>query len=425
MLIFSKDKKKKLSASDIKSMARRGVVAERKDWSLEQRKFVDEIEAMAPGHCGLDRLLQIESSQMLFFKEELEMELAYKEKHPEKVAEQERVKAKQAAEIERRRTEAVAAVEAKRIAIEEAEEAERRKQKERNAQFKADQKKQEENARQASLDRKKTPLIHSPAERKQRSEENLNIVLEFLRHERYSNVHVLSLVLRMSVPGTRKVLNKLVRQGWLIRDEVDWLGLPGKMHLFGISENAKGHIGLFFPEQVLERTAVFSRKKTRPNSGKHVLNNQLARLFLQRVKNPLGQIDRRYTPERDMPGYGKKNTGWGKHGKYPDGVVENSHLADEYFGIDEGITVAIETENDSKGNRYPNLICRHIHNINRERYSCVIYYRHSRKAAAAIKERFHQIIEEQSVDKEEETYYKSRFIFDTYEDLSERIRALG
>ena len=89
-------------------------------------------------------------------------------------------------------------------------------------------------------------LVHDPVERKNRSQNNLKIVLDWLRLEPYSTVQIIALVTRMGEPGARKMLNKFVRDGWLVRDEIPWEGVAGKRHLFGASSKGLYHLCLLY-----------------------------------------------------------------------------------------------------------------------------------------------------------------------------------
>ena len=279
-------------------------------------------------------------------------------------------------------------------------------------------------------------LVHDPVERKNRSQNNLKIVLDWLRLEPYSTVQIIALVTRMGEPGARKMLNKFVRDGWLVRDEIPWEGVAGKRHLFGASSKGLYHL-MELGDVEPGPNRDFKRGRTVASSGSHILNIQLARLYLQRKNNPKGEI-RRYWAARDLPNFGEKGYRWRT---YPDAVIENTSYRHP-INSSLGLSVAIEIEQHHKGGRrYRSIISRHMTNINElddengwlsRRYDRVIYFLPSRKEANNLQQMFHALIKnwcQHYSDNEEEVANRikdvtERFLFDTYADLPERIRAL-
>ena len=285
-------------------------------------------------------------------------------------------------------------------------------------------------------DERSETLVHDPEERKNRSRNNLKIVLDWLRLEPYSTVQIIALVTRMGEPGARKMLNKFVRDGWLVRDEIPWEGVAGKRHLFGAS--SKGLYHLMEPGEVEPGpNRDFKRGRTVASSGSHILNIQLARLYLQRKDNPLGEF-RRYRAARDLPNFGAKGYRWRT---YPDAVIENTSYRHP-INSSLGLSVAIEIEQHHKGGRrYRSIISRHMTNIDElddengwlsRRYDRAIYFLPSRQEANNLQQMFHVLIKnwcQHYSDNEREVAnriidVKERFLFDTYADLPERIRAL-
>lgn len=272
--------------------------------------------------------------------------------------------------------------------------------------------------------RQSIALNLTPAERKDRSEENLDTVLNWLRQEPYSTIENVALMTGMGRSGARKLLNKLVKGGWLTRDELDdWPGVAGDYHLFGVSQqglNQQKMVGGV--ELVYDR--VFRRGKTKSSGGPHILRLQQARIYLQLIDNPNNEF-RPYTLDRDLPFFGDKFYHWPK---YPDGIIENSHLE---FPNQPGqmLTIGIELERSGKGEeRYSVIYKNHISNINEPsdehnlsgRYDIVYYFLKSRRVADNMRIAFDEFIDKSGHD----ANMKHRFIFDTYADLPERIEAL-
>ena len=107
---------------------------------------------------------------------------------------------------------------------------------------------------------------------------------------------------------------------------------------------------------------------------------------------------------------------------YPDAVIDNSHMT---TNSGQALTIAVEIEQHSKGSkRYKELIKKHRMNIDRDRYDHVIYLLGDAVLRDNFERLFHRLMDSMFT-KDEAGKAKNRFSFDTYEDLSERIRALG
>ena len=271
-------------------------------------------------------------------------------------------------------------------------------------------------------------LVATPAEREKLTQANLKIALDWLRLEPYSTVDVMALVLRKSEMATRRILNKFVEDGWLVRDKCDWTGAPGWKYLFGISSIGLYHLideGGYEPPPSRD----FKKHRTKASGGAHILNLQLARLYCQRhsgVQNP------DYRLARDLPHFQAQTADeqfymWQT---YPDAVFKYSHIKD-----DDGysLSLAIEIEQHPKGTkRYRELIRKHLMNVElgavegislNKRYDRVVYFLPDADKRDALKRNFHALIDRISVSKAEIS--KQVFLFDTYDDLVERIRQLG
>lgn len=268
-------------------------------------------------------------------------------------------------------------------------------------------------------------IISDPVARAKKGKANLQLVLDWLRQEPYSTATVMALVLKMSVPGARRVLNQFVKHGWLVRDEMPFPGVRGKLLLFGISTRGLYHL---MREDDVEPAPHrdFKRGRVSPTYAAHVLNIQLARLYLQRLNNPEGKF-RRYTAARDLPGYGFKAHKWDT---YPDAIIENGPYA---FRSDPRVNVAIEVEQHTKGStRYRSIVKGHLTNAEpdegfgiSDRYDLVIYYRETSDDAKNLKRTFERLIDRMHFDSDRDrAIAKQRFRYDTYSDLPDRIRAL-
>lgn len=276
----------------------------------------------------------------------------------------------------------------------------------------------EENKKQRS-----NRLVKDPAERARLTQSNLKMTLDWLRLEPYSTVDVMALVLNKSTVATRRILNKFVKEGWLIRDEIDWIGPPGRIHLFGISSIGLYHLlddGGYEPPSSRD----FKRKRTKASGGAHILNLQLARLYFERC-DCVG-TSRRFRLARDLPYFQTQvkaeqiNQWW----TYPDAVVDSSHVMSRHG---HPLSLAIEIEQHPKGTkRYRDLIKRHWMNINADsdRYDRVVYILPDADKRDALQRAFHAHIDHLYLS-DEAVNVKQAFLFDTYADLGERIQALG
>jgi len=273
-------------------------------------------------------------------------------------------------------------------------------------------------------ERKLASLKLTPAERKERSERNLEIVLKWLSQEPYTTVENMALLLGVTKPGARKILNKMVKDGWLNRDELEWVGVAGKLHLFGVSQHGLNAQKIVHDDEPVYNR-VFRRGKTKPINGPHILRLQLARIYLDRVSNPNNDF-RKYTLDRELPNFGEKIYKWSK---YPDAIIENSHLQ---FSDSPGraLSIGIELERSGKGQeRYREILKNHLRNINdrnsenglSDRYDIAYYFLRSQRVADNMRASFDKYIDES--EHGEET--KKLFIFDTYVDLVGRIEALN
>lgn len=275
-------------------------------------------------------------------------------------------------------------------------------------------------------------LTRNPVDRKKLARDNLKTVLDFLRLEPYTTVDVMALVLEKSVPGTRRILNKMVDQGWLIRDEVDWIGSSVKKHLFGVSTQGLYHL---MDDDAVEPPPSRDFKRGQATSGTagHILNIQLARLYFQRCENE-GAIEtaRRYKAARDLPYFQTKikSEYVYKWWTYPDAVIEGSHVVNDY---QMPITIAIEIEQHYKSSkRYKEIIKQHWGNIDKkddasglsDRYDRVVYFLGDSDLRDNLKRIFHRLIDKLYIA-EEAAKVKKAIVFDTYNDLPGRIQTLG
>ena len=429
-------KKEKLSVGAKQEMLRRGERPDRRDWDYEETQFVDSVRRLFPDRFTDVELLQINSNFRIAFYHDLEGEKAELDRgfsptpvtidsvpnsrsYNEKIARHQAKEKKQQKEVRARE------VSAAQQALKNAEKKKAIAEEKRIAGLKKEQ--PIYIVPQRIYLSPTDSLIHDPTARKKRGKENLKVILDWLRQEPYSTVEIMSLVLRMSLPGTRKILNKAVKEGWLVRDEVPWVGVSGKLHLFGVS--SKGLYHLISPGDIQPGgQSDFVRGKTRPNSGEHILNIQLTRLFLQRINNPNSE-PRRYTSDRKMKEYKKQGYSWDK---FPDALIENSAYR-HASRRDRALTVAVEVEQHSKGSKaYWTLIRKHLRNMNMciedadfsDRYDLVIYFLPSHSEVDTYRILFHKLIEEHATDEEKVDSQKRRFLFDTYVDLPERIRVL-
>lgn len=385
----------------------------------EDKQFISSVRELSGQYTAIE-LMRIEKTQRLFFLEDLPDKLAEEKRKAD--LEAERLQ-QQEQEIERKR--AAAAVEARK---QKAELKSRKIQKPAPPPIEKPPK-----TKPASTPPPKATETRAPekvwlgqkgekrkARIKQRSEENLQLVLDWVRHEPYTNAAVMALVLEITENGATKALDKMVDRKYLVRDEVPWVSEKKLVKIYGASQSSL-HLDMRPDDVVPGPRRYFKRGTVKDSNGRHVLNIQRARLYYQRINNPNHEF-RRYTSARDMPHPSQKLYQWAK---YPDFIIENSHL-NWKSNTARQLTIAVEVENDSKGVKYKDSIIKdHLKNISNERYDLVIYVRKSKAAAEAIEILFNQYIDELFVTDEEKARARSKFQYDSYDDLPERIKALG
>ena len=277
-------------------------------------------------------------------------------------------------------------------------------------------------------------LITCPEDRARRSVSNRKIVLDWLRSEPYSTANILHSVLGRTRSNTYKILGKMVKEGLVVHDNIKWMGSKF-IGLYGVSKDG---LCLYLDSEssAPKLTQYYKRGKHAKGNMEHCLHLQWARLYLQRLNNEFGE-ERPYLNERDFPGHTRR--GDKRWHKRPDGIVRNVPM--NLPGLRTlRPTVAIEIERSGKGLEYGNIVRNHLINTKKihpdrpdssKRYDVIMYFSKDVDIAKSLEIRFHKIIDDSVLiledfnhDFEKIQQAKSRFIFDTYEGLPQRVAEL-
>jgi len=228
-------------------------------------------------------------------------------------------------------------------------------------------------------------LIHDYAERITRAAQKEWAVLEFLRDEVYSSTAVLAVEMGIGERGARYVLNRMVKKGLLVRDEVKFMA-GRSLPIWGIT--AAGVLHDLEPDEVATiNLRHHSIGSVSPVTIEHTLDVQRCRQYC------LGTLKcHSWTPTRLLPV--KKEQRSSKKGwpVYPDGVALYPSKSSDY------VPVAFEVERSRKTpQRYVQIIKGHLRNIEMSRYQRVVYYCPSQKEADSLKALFLRLMEERNI----------------------------
>jgi len=277
-------------------------------------------------------------------------------------------------------------------------------------------------------------LITCPEDRARRSVSNRKTVLDWLRSEPYSTANILHSVLGKTRSNTYKILGKMVKEGLVVHDNIKWMGSKF-IGLYGVSKDG---LCLYLDSEssAPKLTQYYKRGKHAKSNMEHNLHLQWARLYLQRLNNEW-KDERPYLNERDFPDHTRR--GENRWHKRPDGIVRNVPM--DLPGLRTlRPTVAIEIERSGKGSEYEKIVRNHLYNTLKihpdwpdlsQRYDVIMYFSKDVDTARSLEIKFHKIIDESPLimsdfkhDFERIRQAKSRFIFDTYEGLPQRVAEL-
>lgn len=219
-------------------------------------------------------------------------------------------------------------------------------------------------------------LQSDPAIRARNTEHNRCCVMHLLRGEKYASIENLAVALGMTVQGTRKIMNRMLREQLVVKFEVPE---RSRTTVWGASSYGFHRYyppGLSEPLSDKAYEYKFSRHLTRsrikPSKYEHTLQTQSVRVVLEKAAG-LGS----WTAERDLPHFAPtRENRLHKWGKYPDGILS----------IPGHLTLAIELERSNKSTRQYGPICRkHEQNIALGRYDHVLYVCRTERQRNALK----------------------------------------
>lgn len=226
-----------------------------------------------------------------------------------------------------------------------------------------------------------TELIRDPQKRKERALEKEQWALCFLHNEIYSSTAILAREMRVGVRAARNVLNRMEKKGYIIRDEVKFMGSKA-LPLWGIT--SCGIMNCIDPDEVRSASLRYHRPgSVSPLTIEHTLDVQRCQQYFSFVEDSFD-----WTPTRFMPGHSAKRRSTLRWPVYPDGIVE-------WQAEDGGdfILSAVEVERSRKTPaRYVQIIRGHLRNIQEDRYAEVRYYCPTQKMAANLEALFFRLI---------------------------------
>jgi len=228
-------------------------------------------------------------------------------------------------------------------------------------------------------------LMKDPAQRKARAAEKEEWVLEFLRDEIYSTTAILAVEMGVGERAARTVLNRMEKKGLLVRDEVKFMGMRA-LPLWGITST--GVLEGLTPEEVSKINLRYhSPGRVKPSTIEHTLDVQRCR---QHCTIDLDYED--WVSERYFPGQNEKKNHPSRWPKYPDGIAKRPTKDGQF------VPVALEVERTRKTpQRYVQVIRGHLQNIKQKRYSRVIYYCLTQKAADSLQALFLRLMQEKKI----------------------------
>ena len=228
-------------------------------------------------------------------------------------------------------------------------------------------------------------LISDPKERKERAIEKEKQVLEFLRDEIYSTTNVLAERMFVGVRAARTVLNRMEKKGFLVRDEVKFMGAKA-VPLWGITM-AGVMEGLTAEEMSVAKFRTHSKGRVSPLTIAHTIDVQKYRTYCELDLDYV-----RWKPTRLLPALNEKKGHADKWAVYPDGVGFAPTKMKGYA------PVAIEVERTRKSpSRYIQIIKGHLVNAQKERYQRIIYVCLTQKDADSLKALFSRLITEKNI----------------------------
>lgn len=228
-------------------------------------------------------------------------------------------------------------------------------------------------------------LIKDPKERQRRANEKEKWCLNFLKEEIYSTTKILSYQMAVEERAARTTLNRMVKRGLLVRDEVRFMegrALP----LWGISNN--GLLSILEPDEIAEgKLRYHTPGRVSPLTIAHTLDVQKYRTHCEIMMDY-----EEWTPTRLLPALNKKRGHPQRWRVYPDAVALMPISDDQYC------RVAVEVERTRKTpQRYAQIIKGHFSNIEEGRYRKVFYVCSSQKMADGLAALFLRLIEEKKI----------------------------
>ena len=228
-------------------------------------------------------------------------------------------------------------------------------------------------------------LIKDPEERMLRTKEKEEWCLDFLKDEIYSTTKILSYQMAVEERAARIALNRMVKRGLLVRDEVRFMegrALP----IWGISNN--GLLSVLEPDEIAGSNLRYHTPgRVSPLTIAHTIDVQTYRTHCEIRMDYEG-----WTPTRLLPALNKKRGHPQRWAVYPDAVALMP------IGDDRFCKVAVEVERTRKTpQRYVQIIKGHFSNIEEGRYKKVFYVCSSQKMADGLAVLFLRLIEEKKI----------------------------
>ena len=256
-------------------------------------------------------------------------------------------------------------------------------------------------------------LIRDPVERARLAAMSQSRVLAFLREELYSTTAILATVIDRGARQARNILARLERNGFIVRDEVRFMGRKA-IPLWGITFEGIME-GLQTPAQV----ATASLRPHKVGSVKvptleHTLAIQECRAWYSNEGEFMQWTMENKLPCRHLPT--RDNYRW-RH--YPDAVMQ-VQLNKKWYDI------AIEVELNHKSQpRYGQIIRAHYLNVEQKRYHRIWYFCRTQERADKLAALFLRIAKEQKIVywREEKPFTVEQsmalFVFKSLQDVGE------
>lgn len=238
----------------------------------------------------------------------------------------------------------------------------------------------------------KNRLVSSYSERMERAREKQELILEFLKTERYTSARVVSALLEISEPAARQTLKKMVKHDLLKRVDVSSMGkrltTVWSLTQEGVYEAHRDEMGsdnAFLPHQT-SRISGFNLE--------HDLDCQLVHIYYVYRSEFL----RKWFSGKSL----QADTLTRKHWAHiPDGLLKN------FRGDGTSDLVAIEIERTRKQKaRYKDIIYDHLKNVRDGRYGKVLYVLPTKEKRKSFEVFFGEIFRKNLISEEEQALFQ-------------------